>query len=99
MNETGPEAVPPEVSSALDERRLERLMPAPEPALKIRPSSTYQLRMECMSSSTSRMKHAETLGGLTRPTLNQTGELNAIFCISRRWVSSARNVPSASPAT
>ncbi len=99
MNETGPDAVPPEVSSSFDDRRLDRLMPAPEPALKIRPSSTYQLRMECMSSSTSRMKHAETLGGSTRPTLNHTGELNAIFCISRRWVSSARKVSSASPAT
>src|SRR5882762_11477972 len=99
MNDTGPDAVPPEVSSSFDERRLERLMPAPEPALKIRPSSTYQLRIECMSSSTSRMKHAETLGGLTRPTLNHTGELNAIFCIRRRWVNSARKVASASPPT
>src|SRR3954453_12308920 len=45
MKETGPEAVPPEDSSSLDERMRERLRPAPEPPLKIRPSSRYQLRI------------------------------------------------------
>src|SRR5260370_876483 len=99
MKETGPEAVPPEVSSSFDDRRLDRLMPAPEPALKIRPSSTYQLRIECMSSSTSRMKHAETLGGSTRPTVNHTGELNAIFCSRVRGGSSGREGPHGAAAT
>src|SRR5436309_10284223 len=73
MNETGPDAAPPEVSRSLEDRSFDRLMPAPEPALKIRPSSTYQLRIDRMSSSTSRMKQAETRGGSTSPTVNHTG--------------------------
>src|ERR1700733_12090595 len=59
MKLTGPEAVPPPRSSSLEERILERLIPAPDPPLKILPSSTYQLRMESIESSTDRMKHAE----------------------------------------
>src|SRR3954463_13805912 len=56
MKLTGPEAVPPEDSSSLEDRIRERLRPAPEPPLKIRPSSLYQLRMDSMVSSTARMK-------------------------------------------
>ena len=56
MNDTGPDAVPPEDSSSLDERIRERLRPAPEPPLKIRPSSRYQFRIESIVSSTARMK-------------------------------------------
>src|SRR6185503_19661419 len=58
MNETGPEASPPEDSFSLDERMLDRLIPEPDPPLKIVPSSTYQLRMDDIVSSTARMKHA-----------------------------------------
>ena len=36
-------------------------MPAPEPPLKIVPSSRYQLRIESIVSSTARMKHADRL--------------------------------------
>ena len=61
MKETGPEAVPPEESSSLEERMRERLRPAPEPPLKIRPSSWYQLRIESIESSTARMKQARDL--------------------------------------
>src|SRR5688500_15601543 len=75
MNDTGPEAVPPEERSSLDERMRDRLSPAPEPPLKMKPSSLYQLRMESIESSTERMKQAETCWGLLVPTLNQTGEL------------------------
>ncbi len=46
MKETGPEAVPPPASGSLDERILDRLIPEPDPPLKMVPSSTYQLRME-----------------------------------------------------
>src|SRR5918995_5060972 len=35
MNDTGPEAVPPEDSSSFEERMRERLSPAPEPPLKM----------------------------------------------------------------
>ena len=52
MNETGPEAVPPEDSSSLDDRMRDRFSPAPEPPLKISPSSRYQFRIESMVSST-----------------------------------------------
>ena len=75
MKLTGPEAVPPEESSSLEERMRERFRPAPEPPLKIRPSSRYQLRIESISSSTARMKQALTCCGALVPTLNQTGEL------------------------
>src|SRR5215467_6776441 len=75
MNETGPLAVPPEDSSSLLERILDRLTPAPEPPLKIRPSSRYHSRMASMVSSTERMKHALTCAFELVPTLNQTGEL------------------------
>src|ERR1700712_5760405 len=75
MKETGPLAVPPEERSSLEERMRERLRPAPEPPLKMKPSSLYQFRIESIESSTDRMKHAETCWGLAVPTLNHTGEL------------------------
>ncbi len=64
MKETGPLAVPPLESSSLEERMRERLRPAPEPPLKMKPSSLYQFRIESIESSTDRMKHAETCCGL-----------------------------------
>ena len=83
MKLTGPEAVPPEDSSSLDERIRDRFSPAPEPPLKIRPSSRYQFRIESILSSTARMKQALTCCGELVPTLNQTGELNAnTWCTS-----------------
>src|SRR5215212_9693465 len=63
MKETGPDAVPPLDSSSFDDRMRERLRPAPEPPLKMKPSSLYQLRIESIESSTDRMKHAETCCG------------------------------------
>ena len=59
----------------MDDRIRERFSPAPEPPLKIRPSSRYQLRIDSMVSSTERMKHAYTCCGELVPTLNHTGEL------------------------
>ena len=75
MNETGPDAVPPEESNSSEPRILERFTPAPDPPLKITPSSLYQLRMESIESSTAKIKHALTCCGALVPTLNQTGEL------------------------
>ena len=76
MNETGPDAVPPEdFSSSLLERMRERLRPAPDPPLKMIPSSLYQFRIDSMVSSTERMKQALTCCGALVPTLNHTGEL------------------------
>src|SRR5437773_6134554 len=59
MKLTGPDAVPPPARDSFDDRSLDRLIPEPEPPLKMVPSSTYQLRLEDIVSSTARMKHAE----------------------------------------
>src|ERR1700750_1168408 len=83
MKLTGPEAVPPEDSSSLDDRIRDRFTPEPEPPLKISPSSLYQSRMESIESSTDRMKQALTCCGDLVPTLNQTGELKL-----KTWCSS-----------
>src|SRR6201995_3210836 len=77
MNDTGPEAGPPLLSGSIAPRMLERLMPEPEPPRKMRPSRVFQSRMESIVSSTDRMKQAEHCGLSSKPTLNQTGELNA----------------------
>ena len=89
MKLTGPEAVPPPLSSSTEERIFDRLMPEPEPPLKIVPSSTYQLRIESIWSSTARMKQAEPCWGTPgTPMLNHTGELKAAFWVTRRCFSS-----------
>ena len=88
MKETGPLAVPPEESSSLEERMRERLRPAPEPPLKMKPSSLYQFRIESMESSTERMKQADTCCGDGVPTLNQTGELKEKYWLTSSQVSS-----------
>src|SRR6266542_4150760 len=73
MKETGPDAVPPlDCSSSLDERIRDRFRPAPEPPLKIRPSSLYQFRIESIESSTARMKQADTYCGDEVPTYHHT---------------------------
>src|SRR5438270_9705392 len=46
MKLTGPDAVPPPLRFSFDDRMLERLIPDPDPPLKIVPSSTYQLRID-----------------------------------------------------
>src|SRR6059058_2255250 len=97
MKLTGPEAVPPEESSSFDDRMRERFRPAPEPPLKISPSSRYQFRIESIVSSTARMKQALTCCGALVPTLNQTGELKLKYWCSSSQVSSCSKI-SASPS-
>src|ERR1700709_1731857 len=92
MKLTGPEAVPPEDSSSLEERMRERLMPEPDPPLKISPSSRYQLRIDSIWSSTARMKQALTCCGDFVPTLNHTGELKLNIWCSSRKVSSCSKI-------
>src|SRR3954464_11159068 len=99
MKLTGPLAVPPEDSSSFDERMRERLRPAPEPPLKISPSSRYQLRIESIVSSTARMKHAETCCGDWVPTLNHTGELKLNTWCSSMCVSSCSKISASSGVT
>ncbi len=92
MNDTGPDAVPPELSSSLLDRIRDRLRPAPEPPLKMKPSSRYQFRIESIESSTTRMKHALTCCGDEVPTLNHTGELNEKYWCSSIQVSSCSKI-------
>src|SRR5438445_13119915 len=100
MNDTGPLAVPPPASCSNDERIVDRLMPEPDPPLKIVPSSTYQLRIDCISSSTARMKQAlACCGSPWTPMLNHTGELNAAFWWTSRYFSSSRHVRAAASST
>src|ERR687889_2426676 len=96
MNETGPLARPPFDRYSFEERMFERLMPAPEPPRKIRPSLVFQSRMESIVSSTERMKQAEHCGLSSKPTLNHTGELKAAIWCSSTYDSSASN---ASPSS
>ena len=97
MKLTGPEAVPPdERSSSLLERMRERFRPAPEPPLKIRPSSRYQFRIESIESSTARMKQALTCCGDEVPTLNHTGELKLNTWCSSVQVSSCSKISASS---
>src|SRR4051812_32247725 len=81
MNETGPLAWPPFDRCSVEPRMFERLIPEPEPPRKIMPSLVFHSRIEPIVSSTERMKQAEHCGCSSKPTLNQTGELNAaIWC-------------------
>src|ERR1700745_4248053 len=77
MKLNGPDAVPPLASDSIDPRIFDRLMPDPDPPRKIIPSLVFQSRIDSMLSSTLRMKQAEHCGLSSKPTLNQTGELNA----------------------
>src|SRR5687767_14645171 len=90
MKLTGPEAVPPPSRGSSELRMRDRLVPAPDPPLKMVPSSTYQLRIERILSSTERMKHADACCGVSlTPMLNHTGELNAAFWWMIRYLSSS----------
>ena len=77
MKLTGPEASPPFERCSFEPRMRERLIPEPEPPRKIMPSLVFQSRIDSIVSSTERMKQAEHCGCSSKPTLNQTGELNA----------------------
>src|SRR3954447_11725280 len=92
MKLTGPEAVPPPVIFSLELRIVDRFEPAPEPNLNSIASVLARSMIEDIVSWTLLMKQAEHCGRGSMPTLNQTGELNAIFWWTRRWVSSALNV-------
>src|SRR6185436_14841467 len=75
---SGPEAVPALLPKRSTEPRMVlRLIPEPEPPLKIMPSSLYQLRIDGMVSSTAKIKQALACWERSEaPMLNQTGELN-----------------------
>src|SRR6266571_5356417 len=91
MKLTGPDAIPPPESVSLLPRSEEKLVPVPEPHLKSIPSVFAKSMIEPMSSRTELIKQAEHWGLGCTPTLNHTGELNAIFCSTSKCVSSSRN--------
>src|ERR1700722_7023400 len=100
MKLTGPDAVPPPLRYSWEERIRDRFTPAPEPPLKMTPSSVYQLRMESMLSSTERMKHAlPCCGTPATPMLNHTGELNAALWWMMRYLSSWLKIRASSSST
>ena len=84
--------MPPPESDSLLPRSEEKFVPVPEPHLKSIPSVFARFMIESMLSWTELMKHAEHCGFACTPTLNHTGELNAIFCSTSRWVSSSRKI-------
>ncbi len=71
------------LSGSRDPRMFERLIPEPEPPRKILPSLVFQSRIDSIVSSTERMKQAEHCGCSSKPTLTQTGELNAAIWWSK----------------
>src|SRR5713226_8249368 len=91
MKLTGPDAIPPPDSVSLLPRNVEKFVPVPEPHLNSMPSVRVNPMIDSMLSCTELMKHAEHCGLGCTPTLNHTGELNAIFCSTSKWVSSSRN--------
>src|ERR1700730_12612995 len=91
MNESGPEAVPPEESPSREPRSEDRFDPGPEPNLNNIPSVFARVRIESMESPQELMKHALPWGLASMPTLNQTGELNDATWLTRIAASSSWN--------
>src|SRR5213594_4011020 len=59
---SGPLAVPPPERVSVDERRVERFVPVPDPHLKSMPSVLARVRIESRESFTELMKQAEHCG-------------------------------------
>src|SRR5439155_10467981 len=96
MKDTGPLAFPPVERCSLDDRRLDRLEPVPEPYLNSIPSVMANCIIDRISSLTELMKQAKHCGRSSTPTLNQTGLLNAAIWYNRICVSSASKVEASS---
>src|SRR3954454_18624316 len=96
MKDTGPEAEPPLESCSFEERSRERLTPEPEPPRKMTPSRRIQSRIDSIESSIDKIKQALHCGRSSKPTLNQTGELNDASWLTRIAFSSASKVSASS---
>src|SRR6202140_1262371 len=72
MKLNGPLAVPPPLRTSVEERRVERLVPVPDPHLKSMPSVLARVRMESNESWTELMKQAEHCGRLYPVAPNST---------------------------
>src|ERR1700679_2504187 len=94
MKLSGPLAVPPPLSTSVEERKGERLVPVPDPHLKSMPSVLARVRMESSESFTELMKQAEHCGLRYPVTENSTAQLWAFQC--QFWASelgSSRSQP------
>src|ERR1041384_5475943 len=91
MNDTGPDAVPPPFRFSRELRSDDRFEPVPEPYLKSMPSVFARPRIDAIEPSTGLMKQAEHCGWASTPTLNQTGELHALFWCRGRGTSLSRD--------
>src|SRR5271163_2422663 len=91
MKLTGPDAMPPPDKVSLLPRSVEKFVPVPEPHLNSMPSVRVNPMIDSIVSLTELIKHAEHCGLACTPTLNHTGELNAIFCSTSKCVSSSLN--------
>src|SRR5262249_25580176 len=76
----GPLAVPPPDSPSVEERRVERLVPVPDPHLKSMPSVLASVRMESSESFTELMKQAEHCGVRYPVTENSTRPAMGFQC-------------------
>ena len=100
MKLTGPLAVPPPWSASAEDLMPDRLIPEPEPPLKMIPSSRYQFRIASIVSSTARMKQALACCGTPlTPMLNHTGELKAARWWTSTYFNSSRNASASSSST
>src|SRR5450631_1662569 len=72
MKLSGPLAVPPPLSTSVEERNGERLVPVPDPHLKSMPSVLARVRMESSESFTELIKQAEHWGLEYQVTQNST---------------------------
>src|SRR5215475_14212166 len=72
MKLSGPLAVPPPLSTSVDERNGERLVPVPDPHLKSMPSVFARVRIESSESFTELIKQAEHCGRVYPVTPNST---------------------------
>src|SRR5947207_1350869 len=77
---SGPLAVPPPERVSVDERRVERFVPVPEPHLKSMPSVLARVRMESSESFTELMKQAEHCGLVYPVTPNSTRLVTGFQC-------------------
>src|SRR5437773_513845 len=77
---SGPLAVPPPERVSVDERRVERFVPVPEPHLKSMPSVLARVRIESSESCTELMKQAEHCGLVYPVTPNSTRLATGFQC-------------------
>src|SRR3990167_9490552 len=88
IKDTGPEDLPLFEIVSLEDLKGEMFMPDPEPPENINISVRYHSAIDSLSSVTDKIKQAEHCGFFSKPTLNQTGELNDAYWLTNRYFNS-----------